>query len=74
LRLLGDKKEEFRKFLRGGAEAIHSGVEFGLDECGEARALGSPGKFPGFGKGGESKGEAMAEGVGKLERKSRSKD
>jgi hypothetical protein len=31
LGLLGDKKEKVRKFVRGGAEAIHSGVEFGLD-------------------------------------------
>jgi hypothetical protein len=74
LRLLSDKKEEFRKFVWGGTEAIHSGVEFGLDECGEARALGSPGKFAGFGERGEGEGEAMAEGEGKLERKSRSKD
>jgi hypothetical protein len=34
VRLLGDKKEEFRKFLWRGTEAIHSGVEFGLDKCG----------------------------------------
>jgi hypothetical protein len=74
LRLLGDKKEKFRKFFWGGTESIHPSVELGLDECGEVRALGSAGKFPGFRQRGESKGEAMAEGVGKLERKSRSKD
>jgi hypothetical protein len=36
--------------------------------------LGSPGKFPGFGERGEGEGESMAEGEGKLERKSRPKD
>lgn len=71
---MSDKKEEFRKFVRCGAEAIHSGVEFGLDECGEARALGSPGKFLGFGERGEGEGKAMAEGEGKLERESGSKN
>jgi hypothetical protein len=36
--------------------------------------LGSPGKFLGFGERGKGEGEPMAEGEGKLERKSRSKD
>ena len=36
--------------------------------------MGNAGKFPGFGERGEGEGEAMAEGGGKLERKSRSKD
>jgi hypothetical protein len=74
LGLLGDKKENFRKFFWVGAEAIHSGVEFGLDECGETCALGRAGEFPGFGKRGEGEGEAMAEGVGKLKRKSGAKN
>ena len=74
LGLLGDKKEEFRKFLRGGAEAIHSGVEFGLDECGETCALGRAGEFPGFGKRGEGEGEAMAKGERKFKRKGGAKN
>jgi len=74
LGLLGDKKENFRKFFWVGAEAIHSGVEFGLDECGETCALGRAGEFPGFGERGEGEGKAMAEGEGKLERESGSKN
>jgi len=73
-RLSGDKKEEFRKFHGVGTQPIHSRVEFGLNEGWEACATRCAGQFPGFGKGGEGEGEAMAKGERKFKRKGGAKN
>ena len=47
--LLSDIKKKFRKFIRGGAEAVHSGIKFGLDEGDGPRSGGGADELAGFG-------------------------
>jgi hypothetical protein len=64
--LLSDIKKKFRKFIRGGAEAVHSGIELGLDEGASFGSGGGANEFASFGEGGEGDGEAVLEGAGEF--------
>jgi hypothetical protein len=47
--LLSDIKKKFQKFIRGGAEAVHSGIKFGLDEGASFGSGGDADEFASFG-------------------------
>jgi len=57
--LLSDIKKKFRKFLRGGPEAVHAGIEFCLDKGDGLGSVSGADELAGFGEGGEGDGEAM---------------
>ena len=63
---MSDIKKKFRKFIRGGAEAVHSGIELGLDEGASFGSGGGANEFASFGEGGEGDGEAVLEGAGEF--------
>ena len=70
---MSDIKKKFRKFIWGGAEAIHSGIELGLDEGASFGSGGSANEFASFGEGRESDGEAVLEGAGEFGGEGRAK-
>ncbi len=63
---MSDIKKKFRKFIRGGAEAVHSGIEFGLDEGDGLDSGGGADELAGFGERGEGDGEAMLQSAGEF--------
>lgn len=63
---MSDIKKKFRKFIWGGAEAIHAGIELGLDEGASFGSGGGADEFASFGEGGEGNGEAVLEGAGEF--------
>jgi hypothetical protein len=72
--VLGDESKEAKKVAGVGTEAIHSGIELGLNSGDGPRALRHAGKFLSLRNGGESGGQSVAEGEGKFEGQSGAKE
>ena len=64
--MAGEEGQEREKIPRFGPEAIHAGIQLGLDESRGAGFFRCAGQFASFGERREGNGEPMGEGDGKF--------